>query len=48
MRFSKKNFGKEKTQLKEIDSVRSGVIKWVACLMVAQTGVIVTISMLMK
>lgn len=33
---------------KEIESVRSSIIKWVAGLMVAQTGVIVTMFMLLK
>jgi len=33
---------------KEIEQVRSGVIKWVAGLLVAQTGVIITILMLLK
>ncbi|HUU40900.1 MAG TPA: hypothetical protein VMW42_08170 [Desulfatiglandales bacterium] len=33
---------------KEIETVRSSVIKWVAGLIVAQTGVIVTILMLLK
>ncbi|MEW5801313.1 MAG: hypothetical protein AB1847_04315 [bacterium] len=33
---------------KEIEQVRSGVVKWVAGLLVAQTGVIVTMFMLLK